>query len=167
MSALPDQFSHCALSDLNVIVADNFKPVRNGYEHGLLDAGVQGVFQAQDCEQILLILSTNHVDALFLPGSLLMHRGEDGDGMASFDTLAVIRDHEKYSRLPVIVLGSEAQHEQLAEDAQASAFVMLPMAQCDVAKALGTIMPAIGTWRGLNDMPRPGQGVTFAKAFEF
>lgn len=109
-----------ALSDMKILVVDDFSTMRRIIKGLLLDLGYGNITEADDGLTALPMLKAGNFDFLITDWNM--------PGMPGVELLRQVRADERLSKLPVLMLTAEAKREQIVEAAQAgvSGYVIKP-----------------------------------------
>lgn len=109
-----------ALSNMNILVVDDFSTMRRIIKGLLQDLGYGNITEADDGLTALPMLKAGNFDFLITDWNM--------PGMPGVELLRQVRADERLSKLPVLMLTAEAKREQIIEAAQAgvSGYVIKP-----------------------------------------
>ncbi|MBS0378608.1 MAG: chemotaxis response regulator CheY [Proteobacteria bacterium] len=99
------------MSDLNVLVVDDFSTMRRIVKDVLRELGYPNVQEADDGNSALPMLQTGRFDMLITDWNM--------PGMPGLALLKAVRADPKLKGIPVLMLTAEAKREQIVEAAQA------------------------------------------------
>lgn len=97
--------------NMHILIVDDFSTMRRIIRDLLRELGFENTMEADDGSSAIPILESMPVDFLLLDWNMPQ--------MPGIDLLRWIRNHDRLSQLPVLMVTAEAKREQIVEAAQA------------------------------------------------
>lgn len=106
--------------NMRILVCDDFSTMRRIIKNLLRELGFENVAEADDGSTAIPMLENESFDLLVLDWNM--------PGTTGIEVLKWVREHERLSALPVLMVTAEAKREQIVEAAEAgvSGYVVKP-----------------------------------------
>lgn len=97
--------------NMQILVVDDFSTMRRIIRNLLHELGFENTTEADDGNTAIPILESKPIDLIVLDWNM--------PGMPGIELLRWVRNHERLSKLPILMVTAEAKREQIVEAAEA------------------------------------------------
>lgn len=97
--------------NMQILIVDDFSTMRRIIRNLLHELGFENTTEADDGNTAIPVLETKPIDLIVLDWNM--------PGMPGIELLRWVRNHERLSKLPILMVTAEAKREQIVEAAEA------------------------------------------------
>lgn len=97
--------------NMQILIVDDFSTMRRIIRNLLHELGFENTTEADDGNTAIPVLESKPIDLIVLDWNM--------PGMPGIELLRWVRNHEKLSKLPILMVTAEAKREQIVEAAEA------------------------------------------------